>query len=256
VTLDGKPDLVSIGYGGNEGMAGAITTLVNVFPRNQSPDCSFASARFLGSGSDGLVAIGIDGIVDPDGDPISTEILSITQDEPVTDEGAGSTCPDAVIDGGMARVRLESSVMGNGRTYAIHYVARDPRGGETEGVGYLCVPAAGYAVCTDDGQSFASISCGLSQVPLQPASPLVLEYGIARASGRTIDFAVGMPGKATGKLAIFDVSGRRITEFDLACEGPCRRTVRWQADGTAPGVYFSRLQSPYGTRTRTVVLHH
>ncbi len=260
ITKDGRPDLVTVGYGGSEGMAGAITTLVNIAPINHAPNVALATPRMIeGAGSDGLATVVINGIVDPDGDPITTEALKITQDEPVTGGAADNTCPDASIDSGTARVRLESLSMGNGRTYAIQYVARDPRGGHTESVAYLCVPAGSVAsgvtaTCADDGQNYESAACGLNDVPLQNGLPLVLEYGIARATRSAIEFAVGMPGPAQGRLGIFDISGRRITEFDLACEEPCRRTVQWQTRGTAPGIYFTRLQSPFGTRMRTVVL--
>ncbi len=261
VDRDGRSDLVVLSIGDHHGMHGTITTLMNKAPINHPPDVTLATPRVAGVlGGDGLVAIAIDGIVDADGDAVTTEVLSITQDEPILADGVDSTCPDAFVDGGTARVRLESWSMGNGRTYAIQYVARDPRGGHTESVAYLCVPAgdsaAGAAAeCSDDGHAYDSRSCPIAGVSPQGGLPVALEYGIARASSRGVDFAVGMPGRAEGKLGIFDISGRRVAEFDLACEGPCRRTVTWQTSGTAPGVYFTRLQSPFGTRTRTVVLH-
>ena len=263
VNRDGRRDLVVLSIGDHHGMHGTLTTLFNVAhlaPVNHAPDASLATPRVTsGPGADGLVAVAIEGIVDSDGDEIATEVMSITQDEPVVGDGDGNTCPDAFIGGSTARVRLESSSMGNGRTYAIRFIARDHRGGNTESVAYLCVPtngaAAGIAAeCADDGQAYDSRSCPIADVS-PGGMPLALEYGITRATRGRVDFAVGMPGRAQGKLGIYDVSGRRITQFDLACDGPCRRTVQWQTNGTAPGVYFSRLQSPFGTRTRTVVLH-
>ena len=57
--------------------------------------------------------VSIAGVSDPDGDPVSLEVVGITQDEPAGSapggwrQGEGPHCPDGAIVGGKARVRWE-----------------------------------------------------------------------------------------------------------------------------------------------------
>jgi hypothetical protein len=49
-----------------------------------------------------LAAVQIPDVTDPDGDPVTITINSISQDEPATGHGSGNTCPDG---SGSARTR-------------------------------------------------------------------------------------------------------------------------------------------------------
>ncbi len=105
--------------------------------------------------------IEIQGVSDPDGDPVSVVVSGITQDEPVTGSGSGGDDPAPDGDGlgtSVARVRVERSGKGNGRVYAISFVAKDDKGGQCTGSVRVCVPhdQRPGASCIDDGQRFDS----------------------------------------------------------------------------------------------------
>jgi CSLREA domain-containing protein len=105
--------------------ANAIVTLIN-----HAPICSNVAASSLSiwSPDKELHPITIEGIIDPDGDPIQISITSIYQDEPV---GTGSNSPDGFgIGTDTALVRAERDGNGNGRVYEISFTASDPYGGE------------------------------------------------------------------------------------------------------------------------------
>ena len=78
-----------------------------------------------------LLTVGIVGIADPDSDDnhVTVQITGVTQDEPLTDGGAGSTSPDAVIQDGdpadSVLIRAERSGQGDGRVYVVHFTADD-----------------------------------------------------------------------------------------------------------------------------------
>ena len=132
---------------------------------NLPPDCSQAHAK------DGMIwppnhqmePVVIEGVVDPDGDPVLIEVFGVTQDEPLNVEGDGSTCADAVIVDGQASVRAERTgdpnIPGNGRVYFLSFVASDGQGGRCKGSIMVCVPHdMGQAdSCIDDGQFYDSL---------------------------------------------------------------------------------------------------
>jgi len=112
---------------------------------NHSPVCVGALAELSGArqANRQLVPVTIAGVTDPDGDPVTITVTDVTQDESVDGPGNGGTCPDAVIDDGAARVRLERSGAGNGRVYTLAFTARDDHGGESTGSAEVCIPAGG-----------------------------------------------------------------------------------------------------------------
>jgi len=74
------------------------------------------------------------GVIDPDDDPITINIDSIFQDEPVNGTGDGNTSPDASgIDTSSAEVRSERKAKGNGRFYHINFTATDDLGNSCRG---------------------------------------------------------------------------------------------------------------------------
>jgi hypothetical protein len=93
-------------------------------------------------------------VTDPDGDPVSVIITSITQDEPLNSEGSGNTCPDATgIGTATASLRAEREGNGDGRVYQITFSADDGRGGRCTGTVTVCVPH-------DQGQGRACLDQG------------------------------------------------------------------------------------------------
>jgi len=123
---------------------------------NRPPDCSgaYAVPPTLWPPNHKMATVAVQGIVDPDGDPVFQTITDIGQDEPVDDVGDGSTCPDALgVGTDTAQVRVERSGPGDGRVYAIAVLAEDGHGGACTAVVTVCVPHdQGHGdVCGDQG---------------------------------------------------------------------------------------------------------
>jgi len=120
-------------------------------------DAALANPAQLWPPNHALVGIAIDGVVDPDGDPVTIEVTQVSQDEPINGEGSGDTAPDAQL--APLAVRAERSGQGNGRVYTIAFEASDNRGGSCSGVVQVCVPHdQGHgAACVDDGARFDSL---------------------------------------------------------------------------------------------------
>ena len=112
-------------------------------PDNKAPDCSNGapSADSLWPPNHKMANINVEGVVDPDADPVTINIDSIWQDEVVNGEGDGDTTPDG---GGVgtdtAQVRAERSGQGDGRVYQIFYTASDDKGAECTSSVHVGVP--------------------------------------------------------------------------------------------------------------------
>jgi len=107
---------------------------------NHAPECSEASARpdLLWSIDQKLHSISIEGVTDPDGDPIEVTIDAIRRDET---ERAGGPASSAIgIGTGTAQVRAERRGDGDGRVYHIQFEAEDDRGGRCSSTVQVCVP--------------------------------------------------------------------------------------------------------------------
>jgi hypothetical protein len=174
---NGEPDTCDIDCGGFSGLctawASCGTSLDddnNGVPDecNKDPICddAFADSDELWPPNHNFREVGVLGVVDPDGDPVTITITSISQDEPLNGFGDGNTCPDgAGVGTGTASVRAERSgtrkVPGDGRVYHIGFNADDGRNGSCDGVVTVCVPhdqSQGH-VCVDQGPIFDSIVC-------------------------------------------------------------------------------------------------
>jgi hypothetical protein len=113
---------------------------------------------------------GITGVTDPDNDQVTINVTVVTQDEPVNGLGDGDTSPDAVLRGDSVLLRAERSGKGNGRIYAVHFVAMDTLGGTcagtlTMGVSYNTMPGSPII---DDGQLYDSTQpLGLLIIPAE-----------------------------------------------------------------------------------------
>jgi hypothetical protein len=141
------------------------TVFIEKCTQNRPPDCSGARAKdpVLWPPDHKLSPVEIEGVVDPDGDPIAITAYAITQDEALDANGDGETCADGDIQDGQAYVRSERTGdpenPGNGRVYVISFVAVDSRGGRCSGQVTVCVPHdMGMGdTCVDDGQLFDSL---------------------------------------------------------------------------------------------------
>ena len=130
---------------------------------NQCPDCSAAAATVptLWPPNHKLVAVGVQGVTDPQGQTTEVRIDGIAQDEPTDDLGDGRTCPDAEgVGSSTAQLRAERSGLGDGRVYHLAFTATDPDGYSCSGVVTSCVPhdQGGHA-CVDEGPRYDSLVC-------------------------------------------------------------------------------------------------
>jgi cysteine-rich repeat protein len=124
---------------------------------NQPPECGVASAQpaLLWPPNHKLRSISIEGVTDPDGDPISVTIDAIHRDEAARRDGPA---PSAVgIGTATASVRAERVRGGDGRVYHIRFEAEDGRGGQCSATVQVCVPhdrRRRSATCIDQGPLF------------------------------------------------------------------------------------------------------
>ena len=130
-------------------------------PNNDHPDCSgvTASPSELWPPNHKFHDVTLTGATDPDGDAVTYEILSVTQDEPVNDEGDGDTAPDArwTSSKDTVQLRAERSGGGDGRVYQLIYVAQDVHGHTCSGTATVSVPHDRRGVpAVDSGQDYNS----------------------------------------------------------------------------------------------------
>jgi hypothetical protein len=148
------------GEDGGGSKSAETTITIEVVP-NLPPECigAYVSSPELWPPNHKFVDIQIAGVTDPDGDPVAINIAGITQDEAVNAKGSGNTSPDGRgVGSSTASIRAEREGKGNGRVYAISFVASDPAGMECSDSVEVCVPhdqKPGHE-CVDDGQIYDS----------------------------------------------------------------------------------------------------
>ena len=126
------------GHASGEGYGFAAGQLVNT-----PPICSAAGAStsLIWPPNRQLVAVGVTGVVDPDGDDVTIEIATIFQDEPTSDAGDSSLTMDGFgVGTSVAQVRAERGGDGNGRVYHIGFTATDRWGASCTGEITVGVP--------------------------------------------------------------------------------------------------------------------
>jgi hypothetical protein len=128
---------------------------------NAPPDCSdaVASPALLWPPNRKMVAISIQGVTDPDGDPVEIFANLVTQDESPKGGASSRSASDAEL--APLAVRAERNgrgmVPGNGRVYHASFSADDANGAACEGVVTVCVPHdASNLHCIDDGPLYIS----------------------------------------------------------------------------------------------------
>jgi hypothetical protein len=124
-------------------------------PPNQAPDCSNVepSPARLWAPNHKLRLVSLGGVTDPDGDDVSYEIGTVTQDEPVF------RGPDARLGSQPNEVwlRAERLGRGDGRVYRIEYTASDDHGNLCGGTALVSVPHDwAHQLAHDSGASFDS----------------------------------------------------------------------------------------------------
>lgn len=132
---------------------------------NLPPVCTAAAAdpAALWPPNHKYVKIGITGVTDPDGDPITITATSVRQDEIVKGNGLGSgnTDPDATLIPLAVRAERNGNpkTPGNGRVYHIGFTASDGHGGTCTGTALVCVPhdQRPTGVCIDGGPLYDSL---------------------------------------------------------------------------------------------------
>lgn len=122
---------------------------------NTAPDCSGVqpSLHRLWAPNHKFRLVSLSGATDSDGDALSYEIRSVTQDEPVL------RGPDAKRGERSNQVwlRAERRGTGDGRLYRIEYLARDGQGNACDGTAKVVVPHdRGHPVALDSGGLFDS----------------------------------------------------------------------------------------------------
>jgi hypothetical protein len=136
--------------------AGAGFSFVPAETGNRPPDCSGAVAdpATLWPAGGKLVDVTVAGIVDPDGNPFTVQVLDVRQDELQVGPS------DAVIRSGeVVGLRAERDGSGDGRVYHVRFAATDFLGGRCEDEVLVCVPHDQRfgAGCGDGGPLYSSI---------------------------------------------------------------------------------------------------
>ena len=224
---------------------------------NHDPDCSHAVAAepVLWPANHKYHAVAIQGVTDPDGDPVTIAVTGVTQDEPVNSRGDGNTCPDAQITDGQASVRAErtgtAGIPGNGRVYAITFTATDGKGGQCTGTVTVCVPHdQGDPTCVDDGQRYSSLErCSDGD----GSAPETVSLTVDDVTGGEAQVTFALPNDTQVDVSAFDVTGRRLATIErgVLSKGVYERA--WNLGGVANGVYFMRLRAGGVTLTKTVL---
>jgi hypothetical protein len=149
--------VVTDDYTANPKSSVADTVDVHVLNLNDPPRCDLAvpSLTSLWPPNHKMVEVTIGGVTDPNTDPVTITVTSVTQDEPVNGLGDGDTSPDAVIQNGSVLLRAERAGTGNGRMYTVHFTANDGEGA-CNGTVTVGVPRDRKDTAINDGQGYSS----------------------------------------------------------------------------------------------------
>ena len=127
---------------------------------NEDPICTDASPSIdsIWPPNHMFVDISINGVTDPDGDPVTITVDAITQDEPNSGVGDGDQSPDgAGVGTDTAQIRAERDGTSDGRVYVISFSADDGNGGTCNGSVQVGVPHDQSGdPALDSGQNFVS----------------------------------------------------------------------------------------------------
>ncbi len=143
--------------------SGPDTVKVHVRNLNDPPNCDLAVASVdkLWPPNHKMKEVAVEGVSDPNGDPISITVGAVTQDEEVNDLGDGDSSPDATVKANLdgqdtVLIRSERSGKGNGRVYQVSFTAEDSGNETCNGSVSLTVPHSRKSTAVDDGQTVDS----------------------------------------------------------------------------------------------------
>jgi hypothetical protein len=129
----------------------------------QPPDCPSGVSLSLWPPNHQYVAVDLvatAGVTDPNGQPLSIVITSITQDEPINANGQGdgnTVCDGTGVGTSVAQLRAERQGGGNGRVYRVNYTATNAAGDACSSTLTVTVPHdQSGAPAVDDGQTVNS----------------------------------------------------------------------------------------------------
>jgi hypothetical protein len=238
---------------------GPLTTAHVNCVNNRNPDCSAAAATIaeLWPPNHQFVNVGVTGVTDPDGDPVTITVTSVSQDEPLNTIGDGNTCPDAQLQGSTVDLRAERTgnpkVPGDGRVYVVHFTASDGQGGSCSGTVNVCVPhdQGEHHYCVDTGQLFNSLDCDPSLNATEDAGNTwtISDESLRRGE---VEIQYGLKATGTVDIAIFDILGRRVLTLESGVRESGTHSLVWNTRGVANGMYFARMTTANKTVTRAV----
>lgn len=100
----------------------------------------------------------IQGVNDPDNDPVSITITGISQDEPTSGLGSGDVSPDGSgLGTNTTSIKSERAGAGDGRIYHICFNAGDGKGGMCNSEVVVLIPHAQGQTGIDSGSIDDSI---------------------------------------------------------------------------------------------------
>jgi len=205
---------------------------------NRPPDCTAAVADpdELWPPNHKMKDVNIGGITDPDGNPISIVVTSITQDEPLDTYGDGSTQPD-----------------GDGRVYHISSVASDGAGGECGSTVSVCVPhdkGKKGNVCVDGGPLFDSVTgAPVGSPKAVAAAGAQLEVGNSpNPFNPSTNIHYSLQAATHVKLTIFNSLGQVVKSLVDEAQDLGAYSIEWDGrdnygQSAAGGLYFYRLEA-------------
>jgi len=214
--------------------------------RNLPPDCSNAVAcvATLWPPNHKYNEVSICGVTDPEGDPVTITVTSITQDEPLNTRGDGNTCPDAQLSPPAVRAERTGTpgIPGNGRVYAVNFTASDPSGAECSGTVFVCVPhdQGEHSTCIDDGQRYDSTGPCTAANGLAPEA---VSLKVAEVSTTQANITFALPTDTDVEISVFDVAGRRLATLENTRLATGVYDRAWSLVGVPSGMYFVRLRA-------------
>jgi hypothetical protein len=144
-----------------EGAEGLLSITFTTSPGNMAPDCSAAVASpiMVWPPNGKLVPISIQGVTDPDNDPVTLAVTGVHQDEPLSRIGAADATG---IGKPVVSIRADRVGKGDGRVYHLSFEAFDPSGASCAGTVQVCVPHDQRTgrTCGDGGPLFDSTGPG------------------------------------------------------------------------------------------------
>jgi hypothetical protein len=179
----------------------------------------------------GFARVAIAGVGDPDGDPVTIAVESITQDEPLH----RAPCADgAGVGGPLAELRAARRDR-HGRAYRVRFEADDGHGGRCGGSVLVCVPGprAGAGPCAEHGTTV------LATAP-ECTGACAVACGVERSLGFAACAGESVPPKLSRAV---EKARRRLVRTARRGEGPwtsgavrsIERAVRMTGDARAAG---------------------